>query len=283
MRSKMPTNSVNPLAKHFRQPVIYLRLPSQGRWWPEGSLDLPINGEIPIYAMTAKDEITIRTPDALLNGQGIIDIIQSCCPSIQDAWQMPNIDIDSVLLAIRIASYGNMLELEVVCPECQTKADYEININDIMSNLESPDYSQILEVDNLAVKLKPQNYHQFNKLNQLLFSEQQVMRKLADTSISDEEKSEIIRHNLKKVFEMSIEACTNATESITTSEGQTVTDPNFIKEFYQSTQAQNTRAVQEKLKEFNQKSAVKPFDAKCDTCSAEYQVPIDFDYSRFFA
>mgnify|MGYP005661920895 CR=1 FL=1 len=27
----------NPLQKHFRQPKIYLKLPSQGRWYPNGA------------------------------------------------------------------------------------------------------------------------------------------------------------------------------------------------------------------------------------------------------
>ena len=56
---------MNPLAKHFRQPAIYLQLPSGGKYWPDGSIDLPLNGQIPVYPMTTRDEISIRTPDAL--------------------------------------------------------------------------------------------------------------------------------------------------------------------------------------------------------------------------
>ena len=102
--------SANPLAKHFRQPAIYMKLPSQGRFWPSEALNLPATGAIPVYPMTAKDEIVLRTPDALMNGQGIIDVIQSCCPNIVDAWRMPSIDVDAVLVAIRIASYGNQMD-----------------------------------------------------------------------------------------------------------------------------------------------------------------------------
>ena len=31
------------------------------------------------------DEITFKTPDALLNGQATVDVIQSCIPNIKDA------------------------------------------------------------------------------------------------------------------------------------------------------------------------------------------------------
>jgi hypothetical protein len=73
------TNS-NPLAKHFRQPAIYLRLPSQGQYWPENAITLPVTGELPVYPMTTKDEITLRTPDALINGTGVVSVIESCIP-----------------------------------------------------------------------------------------------------------------------------------------------------------------------------------------------------------
>ena len=115
----MSENSANPLAKHFRQPAIYTKLPSQGEFWPAGALELPANGEVPIYPMTARDEIILRTPDALLNGQGVVDVLQSCCPSVKDAWKLPSIDVDAILIAVRIATYGNQLDVDATCPHCK--------------------------------------------------------------------------------------------------------------------------------------------------------------------
>ena len=34
----MIENNANPLAKHFRQPTIYIKLPSGGAWNAEGTL-----------------------------------------------------------------------------------------------------------------------------------------------------------------------------------------------------------------------------------------------------
>ena len=103
----MPEIKNNPLAKHFRQPAIYIQLTSQGKFWPENTLELPVTGKIPVYPMTARDEITLRTPDALINGTSVVEVVQSCCPNIKDAWEMPSIDVDSTLIAIRIASFGH--------------------------------------------------------------------------------------------------------------------------------------------------------------------------------
>ena len=94
------TQNPNPLQAWFRRAAIYMRLPSQGQYWPEGSLDMPTNGEFPVLPMTALDEITYRTPDALFNGQAVVDVVQSCLPNIRDAWLMPSTDLISVLISI---------------------------------------------------------------------------------------------------------------------------------------------------------------------------------------
>ena len=105
------STSVNPLLKHFRQPQLYLRLPSQGKFYPAGSIDMPATKELPIYSMTALDEIIWKNPDALLNGQATVDVIHSCVPNIKNAWMIPNIDMDAILIGIRRATYGNFMDL----------------------------------------------------------------------------------------------------------------------------------------------------------------------------
>jgi len=52
----------NPLTSLMRQPKLYVRLPSKGRFWPEGSLSDSPNGEYAVYSMTAKDEMLIKLP-----------------------------------------------------------------------------------------------------------------------------------------------------------------------------------------------------------------------------
>ena len=101
----------NPLAKHFRQPKLYIQFPSKGNFYPDGSLEETETGDYPIFAMTAKDELTIKTPDALLNGQATVSVIQSCVPNIKNAWHVPSIDVDAILIAIRIATYGEKMDL----------------------------------------------------------------------------------------------------------------------------------------------------------------------------
>jgi hypothetical protein len=76
----------NPLSSFYRQPKIYVKLPSKGEFYPPGSLDVSANGEYPVYAMTAKDELLFKTPDALLSGQSTVELIKSCIPAITNPW-----------------------------------------------------------------------------------------------------------------------------------------------------------------------------------------------------
>ena len=119
MENQPEVKKSNPLAGYFRHPAIYMRLPSKGRFWPDAALDLPANEELAVYPMTTKDEITLKTPDALLNGAGIVSVLQSCIPSVVDGWQTPSVDVDAMLIAIRIATYGHEMDFETVCPHCQ--------------------------------------------------------------------------------------------------------------------------------------------------------------------
>lgn len=277
------TQTTNPLAKHFRQPAIYMKLPSDGRFWPEGSLELPVTGEIPVYPMTARDEITIRTPDALLNGQGVVDVIHSCCPNIKDAWKMPSIDVDSVLLHIRIASYGSNMDFDTVCPSCSEEASFALDIGTLASQIIVADYDTPLVIDGLTIKVKPQPYFEVNRVNQITFTEQQIMRTIRDDSLSDEAKSQKSNEYLDKLINLNVEVCVNSTDSITTEDGTVVTDFKFIKEFYTMTDYKVMRTIQDKLKAIAEASALKPVGTTCSACSTKYEVPLEFDYSNFFA
>ena len=103
--------SNNPLKQYFRRPAIYIKLPSEGKYYSSDVINKTETREIPVYPMTAIDEITTKTPDALFNGSVIVELIKSCIPDIKDPWKINNIDLDTILIGIKVASTGNSLEL----------------------------------------------------------------------------------------------------------------------------------------------------------------------------
>jgi hypothetical protein len=132
----------NPLTQYFRQPAIHIRLPSQGKFYPQGTLAMPPNGELPVLPMTSVDEITYRTPDALFNGSATVSVIQSCIPAIRDPWNMPSTDMDAVLVAIRIASYGHGMDISTTCPACEEAEDVTVDLRRVNDSLSVGNYDE---------------------------------------------------------------------------------------------------------------------------------------------
>lgn len=275
--------SNNPLAKHFRQPALYVQLTSKGEFWPEGSLELTATGEVGVSPMTAKDEITLRTPDALINGTSVVQVVQSCCPSIKDAWQMPSVDVDSTLIAIRIASYGPTMTVTAKCPKCNEEHDYDINLQNALAKIHMPDYSQTITTpDGLQIKLKPLNYLQVSKAGNIVFEEEKLIQALANPDIDEEVRKVEFEKHMNKMIELNTSNVTNCTAAII-AEGTVVTDPKFINDYYSNADSKVVRQVQAKVKEFSEVVSLKEEDASCTSCEHNFKLSIEFDYAHFFA
>lgn len=278
----MSVNTANPLVKHFRQPAIFITLPSRGRFWPANTLDLPMNNEIAVYPMTARDEIILRTPDALLNGQGIIDVIQSCCPNILDAWKMPSIDVDAVLIAIRVASYGKQLDVDLTCPHCQHEHAVAADLTYLLENIKAPNYNEKIAFNDLKIKLHPQQYFSVNSSNQIRYEEQRILNALTNESIDEETKLAEYSKHLTKIVNLNLDILVDSTEYIEMNDGGIVNDNEFIKEFYLNCDSELVHTLQSKLEQYAKDAGVPPIQNNCPSCTKSYNLPLEFDYSSFF-
>jgi hypothetical protein len=273
--------STNPLAKHFRTPSLYIKLPSEGRWWPEGSLELPITGEIGILPMTTRDEIVLRTPDVLMNGEGVVKVIESCCPNIKNAWNMPSVDVDAVLIAIRIASYGENMSVSGDCPACKESNDYDINLHELRASMGKPEFN-IVESCGLKIQLKPQEYFGVNEANTLKFEEQRLLQLLVNDSITEEQKEVMFKENLSKLVDMNLKIVTDSTEFIETGDGTRATEKEHIREFYENANRAILADIKRYLAEVKEQMEIKPVKVRCGHCDHENQLTVEFNYSDFF-
>lgn len=276
---------VNPLAKHFRQPQIYLRLPSQGRWYPPGTLDMPATKELPVYPMTAKDELTLLTPDALLNGQSTVDVIQSCVPAIKNAWMMPVADLDAVLIAIRQATYGNKMEFVTVCPHCSKKNEHAADLGVISANITCPDYDHTMKIEGLEIFLKPQSYRQFNQASIDNFDQQRIINVVNDDSLNDEERTTKFNVMFKRLLDLTVDQVAKSVAAIKTDDGVTVEDAGQIAEFFSNCNRTVWDAVKNRLESIAAESPLKKIDVVCEheECAKPYTTPLIFEQSNFFA
>lgn len=279
----------NPLRKYFRQPKIYIRLPSKGNYYPTGSLELTENGEYPVYAMTAKDELMMKTPDALINGEATVSLIKSCIPNIKDPWKMPSLDVDTVLIAIRLASYGEKMEITTKVPGLGEERAFNVDLRVLLDQLISFNFEPFVQVDDsITIELRPLTYKEFTDNAQRTFEEQRIFRLVNDESIPDDKKLAAFSQSFKKLTNITIDLVLNSIASIDTPEGKVVSR-NHIAEFFENADKSYFDKVLKHLEEIRENSTIKPFKVTSTPEDVEagapesYDIPITFDQSNFFA
>ena len=152
------TENTNPLNKYFRQPSLYVKLPSKTAY-PPHVIAPSQSGELGVMPMTAKDEIRFKTPDALMNGQGVVDVIQSCVPDIKDAWQIKSYDLDTILVAIRIATYGETMEINFNVPGANESVAHTVNLPAILDEIQKTTVDTAFTLkDGLKITVQPLTY-----------------------------------------------------------------------------------------------------------------------------
>lgn len=282
-------NSSNPLAKHFREPKLYIRLPSRGNFYGPGSINIPETGEFAILAMTAKDELKLKTPDALMNGQATVDVIQSCVPEIKNAWDVPSIDVDAILIAIRIATYGDKMEVNVNVPGINEERKYDIDLVRLLDLLNEQEYSNTLEVGAFKIETAPLDYRGFTQTAIKTFEERRLFSVVNDDSMSDADKLQKFNESFERITDLNIGIVSRSVKSISFGDEPPVTNPEFINEFFENTDKDVYKAVIDHIELQRSKFTIKPFvvptspEDQAAGAPAEYAVPISFDQSNFFA
>ncbi len=271
----------NPLKQYFRRPAIYLKLPSGGKYYPQGSIDLPENGELPVYPMTAVDEISTKTPDALFNGTAVVEIIKSCIPNIKDPWQIPVMDLDPILIAIRTATDGNTLDIISKCPSCEEESNYGINLGQLLGSLQKGKYDEPFMLQDLTFKFKPLSYQQVNGINQTQFEIQTVIRGLDVIEDENLRKQKSVE-TMKRLNDLSVSLVAETIESITTPSAL-VSEKAFIIDFLKNCEKQTYETLRAHAVKMREASEIKPIKMQCVHCNHEYDQSLILNPTDFFA
>ena len=270
----------NPLTQYFRQPAIYIRLPSGGKFYPPGSLQMPPNSELPVLPMTSVDEITYRTPDALFNGTATVNVIKSCVPSIRDPWVMPSTDIDAVLVGIRIASYGHEMEIGTTCPACNEADEISVDLRRVNDMISVGNYDQVLNIGDLEIYFKPITYRTVNQNNQVQLEQQQAMQ-LINSDADEKIKIDQLNKSIAVINETTLNTVAQSIAAIKTPQAM-VTETEFIVDFLKNCDSKKFNQLRDYVIGLKQASEVKPLDLTCKECSHKYKQAFTLDLSSFF-
>lgn len=273
--------AINPLQQYFRRPALYFKLPSGGAGYPPGAIDLPENGELPVFPMTAIDDITIRTPDALFNGNAVVELIKSCLPNIKDPWSVPAVDLDPILVAIRIATEGNLMDITTECPSCKEEAKYDVQLAGILAGFRPGDYNTPLNIADMQIKFRPLPYKYVNEVNMAQFDVQKIIGEMEKLETA-EQRSTRGAELMRNINSITVRLLTHTIEFIKTPTA-TVFESEFIKEFLENCDSKTFDMIKDKNVELRSTTENKPLDVKCIHCGHEYKQPFVLNVTDFFA
>jgi len=274
------SDNTSPLKKYQRQPKLYIDLPSKGRYYPPGSLAK--SEELAVYSMTASDEILIKTPDALFNGETTVRIIQSCIPDIKNPWQMPVIDLYTCLAAIRLASYGSTLSVTTECTKCKEENAYSVSLQNMIDHLRSATFIENCEHEGFLFDLAPLSLKEVSDISVRNFKiQRQIYQYLPEIKDADERDKET-QKLYEDVMNLNVGQVVQHIVKITTDENEEEDDINSIVEFIQNADKGFYAKVQETVVKNNQSFALPKNTCACASCGHEEELVLDLDYSNFF-
>ena len=283
------TENTNPLKRYYRQPQISIQLPSKGRYYAADVVENTTTGEHAVLPMTAMDELAFRTPDSMMNGQATVDVIHSCIPTILDPWQLVNYDIDTVLIAIRIASYGETLDVTAGVPGTNESATHTVSLPQMLEQLRNIEVTDTCELkDGLKITVSPLTYKQITESQMKTFEQQRIYAQVSQSQMTAEEKTKRFTDSFKILGDLNMSLLISNIERITLPAGESVTDRAQIKQFVENADAKLIKELENKLIDIRQQGSIKPFKAKATEeqikagAPATYEVPITFDNANFF-
>ena len=269
----------NPLQKYFRQPKIFISLPSHGVYNTPGNIDGDVE-HIPVFGMTGMDEILIKTPDALLTGESTAQVIASCVPAIKDPWELSSLDTDLVLTAIRIATYGSGMTVGFTCKKCATENEYELDLTNLIEHYGQCRYDNKVVVGDLSITVQPLNYKQTTHFSLLNFQLQQKLSQIVTMTESEEQKI-LMAEIFKDLASLRNNVYASGIESVHTG-SETVTERAFITEWLANCDSSVVDAIKKHI-ESNQETWQSPkHQVKCDNCGEETAISVELDQATFF-
>ena len=150
----------NPLLNPLKKvPGISITLPTRAILYDNGEVSQEVvesGGEIHIRPLSTRDELLMRTPDLILNGQAFSHVCKNSIEGINEPLELYQADHDAILVGLRIATYGDLFPIKIPNAEYDQKDEESKEILDFDLNLRTilQDGASLGDIEEYQVKLE---------------------------------------------------------------------------------------------------------------------------------
>lgn len=276
--------SESKLSKYYRVPKLYVRVPSQGAFNPD--IQQSMSDELAVMAMTGRDETMLQNPDALLNGEAITSAIKSCVPGIKDPKDIPITDIDTLLIAIKIATSGEEHDITAKCPKCKTDTGGMVNLRNILPTAKLLESEYPIKLDTgVTVYIKPYTYAMQTEAALAAFDETKTLQNITKGKEINSESMAVYNKSFRRMADMSVSLLARSVVKVVTPEGDEVTNQEEIFAFIQNIDSASAKKIDETLGKINSLDIDKRVEMTCEneSCKNTWTTTVEFNASDFFA
>ncbi len=272
----------NPLKQYFRAPGAFIKLPSKGMFYSVPP-KLSVEGELAIYPMTAEDELWLKNPDALLNGEALKRIVASCAPDIHNPEETTIADADVIMVTARFVTYGDDLTVSSECPTCRENTDYSFKLPDIIANIREMPAETFVNINELKVFLKPSTVALQTKQGVAALQYRMLLNKLAvENKEPEERQQELLKSFAHNVTTMQFETLRENIVKIEMPDGNHVSNKDHVKDWLRNIKKVEFDALNSKIDDLNNSGTDIDYNAECRACSHKYNTRISMDPISFF-
>ena len=264
---------------------MYVAIPTGGKYYDDNVVEWPETNELAIFPMTAKDEMIMKNPDALLNGEAVVQVITSCVPCVKRPRKMITNDVDTLLIAIQGATYGDEVKVTAKCPKCEHENVGEASVENCLDGMITveDDYSFITDAG-LEITVRPFLYESTIKAGLANFKTTRSLQALQE--VADElEQLKAFNENFMNIAGLNFDLIVDSVNSIsgTSEDGEDflVTDSASIREFLENCEASIGTAIEKSIADINALGVNKEYNLQCEECEEVYPTSIAFDPVNF--
>lgn len=307
--------SQNPLLDELSTslPGVTVALPSQGRFYEPGVLaeGTDVN-EVEVGTLSMVDELKYRDPFLLASGRAMRDMVRRICPAVLDPDKLCDIDMEAIILAARIASYGEEMEVEVTCsnpatveeldpdtqeptgktfPVCEHQDKYTADLISLMQKyapLENLDeYDFVLKPWGQKIAFKPMSHEMSLHVTKMMMQRNKEIAEFEgindDDALFNDGAMDAYVRAMTTTVEMTVDLLVDTIHMVTAASGAVITDKGMIHEWI-------LRLPREKVEEINiaanklieHTRSMSKFTYVCPACGHEQDVPLVLDADKLF-
>lgn len=278
--------AMNPLSKYTKIEELSIKLISNGVIpYKEGVLG---NKGIKcgVCARSARDEMTLNTPDMLLNGDAISKIIENCVPNVLNADELYVNDVEQLMIAIKIATKEDSYDINTVCPECDHVGRFERSLSYLLESHDTFTEIPTVDLDNgLSIEFIPFTWKQYSLFAERMFELQQKSKFIeSNEEMDDDQRMKMFAEIFEDMAKLNFDMISGTIRKITTPDDEEVTEQEYISEWLGEQSKTTIKVIREKMDEVMELGISHNMEVECSECHHQWEINgLKYDPTHFFA